>query len=179
MTTALPIAPPSPMTTFSPITVNAPIVVPAPIEAVAWMELKGCSTNPSPSCLRRRERNRRAATAQRFAGGGERSNHVKPALAVAARSRTVVQPIDEVLAFDRQRLGCRHARDHDVAEAKRQGFAVGKIIRPLDAAVVNPYFLGRLHVVEDRHLAAADESELALLVRVEPAHVDRRHPTGR
>jgi hypothetical protein len=77
--------------------------------------------------------------------------------------------VQEVLALEAERFEQRHLRAVDVTRA-RPPFAVRRS-RLLRCLVVHRDLALGLHVVEDRHLVAADDGDAADLVWVEPRKV--------
>src|SRR5581483_7241633 len=84
---------------------------------------------------------------------------------------------EEVLALEPERLVGRDLGDEDVAAA-RLPLAVGLGALPR-RLVVDRHLALQLHVVEDRHLVAADHGHPPHLVRVEPGEVHMRDLPGR
>src|SRR4051812_3454739 len=85
--------------------------------------------------------------------------------------------LQEVLAFQPQRLGGRDLRDEDVA-APRLPLAVGLGALPR-RLVLDRHLALQLHVVEDGHPVAPDDGHPTHLVRVEPREVHVRDLPGR
>src|SRR5689334_22753352 len=130
-----------PTTAYSRMRTSSPSTVPGWTIAVGWI----------------------SAT---FEGVGEHLERAHDARAVAGDLGAIVLAVDEleeVLALESQRLGGGDLRDVDVARGDRAR-AVGALLVDRDLAL-------RLHVVEDRHLLAADDGHLPHLVRVEPRQV--------
>src|SRR5712692_3713266 len=105
---------------------------------------------------------RRSLCLEGSLGRFERRDHPKAIATVAAGRAGVADAFDEVAALPRQRLLGLDAGDQDVAEAQleRDLCVRGAFRRSIDPFVVEPHLLGRFHVIEYGHLAAANEGEL-------------------
>src|SRR5581483_9604490 len=107
----------------------------------------------------------------------ERAND---ACAVARHLRAVVlaaHELEEEGALEPERLGRGDLRDVDVAGARLPlAVRLGALPRRL---LVHGHLPLELHVIEDRHLLASDDGDLAHLVRVEPREVHVRDLAAR
>src|SRR5579871_4929955 len=81
------------------------------------------------------------------------------------------EELEEVFAFEPERLGGGHLRYVDVTRPELT-------VRP-GALLVHGHLAVGLHVVEHRHLLPADHGHLPHLVRVEPREVHVRDPPAR
>src|SRR4051794_4338400 len=151
------------MTTWAPIWIPSPSRTPSP-SSRPGARSEGCTLRPS----RRVE-----ALLQPL----QHPHHAQAALAVGQRRAALAHALDEVLAFDPQRLAVRDPGAPDVPGAG-DVLAVGA--RALvEALVVDSDLALEVHVVEGRHPLGADDGEAALLVRVQPRQVQVGGKPGR
>src|SRR4051812_4370297 len=104
--------------------------------------------------------------------GGEHADHPQARTPVRARRAAFTDAVDEVLALDPERLAVRDAWAANVARAG-DVLAVGARVL-IEALVIDGDLALKLHVVEGRHPAGADDGEAARLVRIEPRQVQVR-----
>src|SRR5690349_19404931 len=83
--------------------------------------------------------------------------------------------IDEMLTFLSQRFSKANVRDCYITRAitaLKLPIAAVRVNRCANTFIINLNFLLIFHVIENRHLLAADDSNTSYLARVEPADVN-------
>jgi hypothetical protein len=103
----------------------------------------------------------------------EYPQHIQPVSPIRQRLPSLLDTIQEVLAFKPEGLLHLNSRHIDVAKAQSQRVPIRVILRrtaivmrAVNALVVDAQFLGRLHVVKHCHLSAANHCETPYLVGV-------------
>src|SRR3954452_921627 len=146
MRTPVPSCTPAWMTTFAPISTS-------------------CGSTTSSSMIRPGARSDARSTRvlhKRLLQTLEHAHHAQTTAAVGDRRLAFADAFGEVAALDPQRLLVRHPPAPDVTGA-RDVLAV-RAVGLVEALVVDDELLLELHVVEGRHLVAADDREAPLLV---------------
>src|SRR4051812_34879340 len=113
---------------------------------------------------------------QRSLRSGQYPQYLQAVDTVRYWFRTVRHAIKEMLTFQLERFNHFYRRDENISIPDSILLSIREIFfRVYVTLVVYTQFLARFYIVKDRHLLSRHDSELADLVRVEPASLSMPH----